>query len=184
MSRKNMRCAVLTNDRMLFQKIRLELYGIADVEIISSDKTGEYDLIFTDLDTYNAPAPGYTMSRIENTKCDIPLPFILGEIRAIAEKFRIGGLSLDTCERTATLRGRVTKLTEVEFALLYALYRRNGEYANREMLLSEVWGGNADSGVINVYIHYLREKLERNGEKIIISSRNNGYKIDEKYLVR
>ena len=32
-----------------------------------------------------------------------------------------------------------------------------------------------------MYVHYLREKLER-GEKIIISSRNHGYKIDAKYL--
>ena len=40
----------------------------------------------------------------------------------------------------------------------------------------------ADEGVLNVYVHYLREKLERGGEKIIISSRGLGYKIDEKYL--
>ena len=35
---------------------------------------------------------------------------------------------------------------------------------------------------MNVYIHYLREKLEADGEKIILSSRSHGYKIDEKYL--
>ena len=52
----------------------------------------------------------------------------------------------------------------------------------REEILSTVWGGEADSGVINVYIHYLREKLEVCGEKIILSSRKCGYKIDEKYL--
>jgi DNA-binding response OmpR family regulator len=35
--------------------------------------------------------------------------------------------------------------------------------------------------VLNVYVHYLREKLE-DGKKIIISSRKLGYKIDERYL--
>ena len=40
----------------------------------------------------------------------------------------------------------------------------------------------ADEKTVNVYIHYLREKLESGGEKIIISSRNMGYKIDSKYL--
>ena len=37
---------------------------------------------------------------------------------------------------------------------------------------------------MNVYVHYLREKLEYNGEKVIISSRKNGYKIDERFFPR
>ena len=48
--------------------------------------------------------------------------------------------------------------------------------------MKTVWGDGADGGVLNVYIHYLREKLEAGGEKIILSSRKQGYKIVEKYL--
>ena len=180
--KKQLRCAVLTTDRMLFQKIRLELYGICDVEIITEGSVSEYDLYFTDLDSYTGTARGYTMTRRENTKCDIPLPFLLGRVRSVAEEAARGGLRLDFNERTAILRGRTAKLTEVEFSLLHALYRRRGAYACREELLFEVWRGSADAGVLNVYIHYLREKLEGQGEKIIISSRNHGYKIDEKYF--
>ena len=36
--------------------------------------------------------------------------------------------------------------------------------------------------MINVYIHYLREKLELCGEKIIIASREAGYRIDKRFL--
>ena len=57
----------------------------------------------------------------------------------------------------------------------------NGEFVSREEILSQVWNGDADCGIINVYIHYLREKIEH-GEKIILSSRKQGYCIDEKYL--
>ena len=39
-----------------------------------------------------------------------------------------------------------------------------------------------DGGVVNVYVHYLREKLEKNGERIIISTRNLGYKINERMV--
>ena len=48
--------------------------------------------------------------------------------------------------------------------------------------LTSEGGDDADGGILNVYVHYLREKLEKRGEKIIISSRKSGYKIDEKYL--
>ena len=80
------------------------------------------------------------------------------------------------------LRGEVIKLTEVEHALFLALMKRGGEFASREDILREVWGSEADEGIINVYVHYLREKLEKSGEKIIVSSRKLGYKIDGKYL--
>jgi DNA-binding response OmpR family regulator len=42
--------------------------------------------------------------------------------------------------------------------------------------------GDKGEGLINVYVHYLREKLEVGGEKIINSSRKNGYAIDEKFI--
>ena len=62
------------------------------------------------------------------------------------------------------------------------IYGAGGEFISREEILERVWKNSADSGVINVYVHYLREKLERHGEKIILSSRKGGYRIDEKYL--
>ena len=61
------------------------------------------------------------------------------------------------------------------------LYEKKGEYVSREELRLGVWDEDTDSGVVNVYIHYLRQKLER-GEKIINTSRSLGYKIDEKYI--
>jgi DNA-binding response OmpR family regulator len=64
------------------------------------------------------------------------------------------------------------------------LIEASGDFISREELIRRVWGEGADGGVLNVYVHYLREKLEKQGEKIIISSRKNGYKIDGKYLTK
>ena len=86
--------------------------------------------------------------------------------------------------RLAYLDGKEIKLTEVEASLLGRLISASGEFVSRGELLRGVWGDSADGGVLNVYIHYLREKLEVCGEKIILSSRSAGYGIDKKYLTR
>ena len=81
------------------------------------------------------------------------------------------------------LHGRRVSLTEVEMKLFYALYSSEG-MIGREELLHRVWGDDADGGVLNVYIHYLRTKLETEGERIIIAARGKGYGISEKYRRR
>ena len=167
---------VRTSDRFLFQKIRLALLEKAEVTLNDTDAALE----IVDIDSGFTPSEGgVTVSRISHA--DLRIPFTVKELLKVA----LGSgpiLSLKGEERCAVLRGEPIKLTEVEYALFRALYNRDGEYASREEILSEVWDENADTGVINVYIHYLREKLERGGEKIINSSRKMGYRIDKKYL--
>ena len=175
--------AVYTADKYLFQKIRLDAPEGVDV-VLGDCASVAHSLAFADLDTVSVfPTGAVTMSRDDKT-CDLKIPFPLGTIAdIIANKEDTGApLTLRDEGRAAILRGEVIKLTEVEFSLLSALLKRGGGFATRDEILSEVWGDGADSGVINVYIHYLREKLEIHGEKIIISSRKCGYKIDEKYI--
>ena len=168
------RALVLTADGYLFQKIRLELDG--EVECVN---TGAADIVIADIDTVDRiPAGAITMSR--KSGADISLPFKLGEVREWLSPKAVEALSLG--DKCAMLDGRAIRLTDVEFALLKAIYARRGGYVKREELLSEVWGGNADGGVINVYVHYLREKLEVGGERVILASRGEGYKINEKLL--
>ena len=167
---------VITPDRYLFQKIRLELFGILKVS------ESEGDICLVDIDAVNAPLGAYTMSR--HGACDVSIPFEIGRIRAFIEEITAKGalLSIDRERRCAYLYGREIRLTELEAALLYALIRGAGEFIERRALISEVFGEAADTGMLNLYVHYLREKLESGGEKIIISSRKAGYKIDGRFL--
>ena len=176
-SEKKRTVTVVTDDAFLYAKIALELADICDCQ---RGGTGA-DLTLVDIDS-GAAAEGLTMSR--RGGADIALPFALGALRALVEGEAARGLALSESDRTARLFGRAVRLTEVEFSLLSALYRRGGEYVSREVLLGEVWPEGADGGVLNVYVHYLREKLESGGERIILSSRNLGYAINEKYLGR
>ena len=85
-------------------------------------------------------------------------------------------------KRCAHIYGKTIRLTDAEFALLSTLFCAGGEFVSREKLIHGVFGDSTTDGILNVYIHYLREKIEINGEKIIISSRKFGYKLDQKFL--
>lgn len=171
---------VYTSDDYLFQKIKLELLGECEVIRMTERSDAEAaDLALTDADDEKyRDFDGLKMKRGGGR--DIALPFRLGSLRDM-----IGGeadiLSAVAEEKCAILSGRRIKLTELEYALFSLLLSRCGEFVSREEILNVVWGGRADSGIVNVYVHYLREKLETDGERIIVSSRNYGYKIDERY---
>lgn len=169
---------VFTSDKFLYQKIKLWAPTGCEVRL---SEVGEISL--WDIDTLGTPEiSAITMSR--HRGADLTLPLSIDEIENLITKDEKSSppLKLDEGERAAILRAEKIKLTEIEYSLLSAIYKRMGGYASRDELLSEVWSGKADSGIINVYVHYLREKLEKYGEKIIVSSRKCGYKIDEKYI--
>ena len=180
MTNKQKKVAVYTNDSFLFQKILLDAPEWA--EVIRGESGVFADIRLVDVDTVKDAAGEFlSMSRVGDA--DIALPFPLGAITDILSEDNEGAelLTLSDGERSAYLRGERIKLTELEYALLGRLMSARGEYTSKEDILRDVWNNEADAGIINVYIHYLREKLEKRGEKIILSSRKCGYKIDEKY---
>ena len=82
------------------------------------------------------------------------------------------------------LRGkRSLALTSREFDLLLLLLRERGRVVSRERILSEIWQGEtaAASNVIEVYVRYLRQKLEEGGERRLIQTvRGQGYCLGER----
>ena len=174
------RVAVFTADRYLYQKIRLELYGAADTVLCPADAGEVYDLVLVDKDGEYAEKSGVYMTRACALENEVQLPFSFGSVLALLTDTE-RGMQLCDADSTVTLSGKRIKLTEVEYKLLSILLEKGGGYTAREELLLRVWNGEADGGVITVYIHYLREKLETEGEKIILCSRKYGYSISEKY---
>jgi DNA-binding response OmpR family regulator len=74
--------------------------------------------------------------------------------------------------------GRVVDLTAQEFRLLEYLVRNRDRVLSRAQLLSAVWDLEADttSNVVDVYVRYLRQKVEAEGEiKLIHTVRGVGY---------
>ena len=176
------RIALLTNNDMLYRRIMLILRDRAEV-IRTSGRT-DADLLVIDKESYpSLDLDGYTLPYTERGGRIYNLPVSHRELISAVEnvdKSQGRTLSLDAESREATLGGEQIRLTEVEARLLTALFNAEG-YLSREELLKSVWGEGTDRGVVNVYIHYLREKLERGGDKIILSSRSEGYMIDKRF---
>jgi two-component system OmpR family response regulator len=122
-------------------------------------------------------------------------PFDFGELlarlRALIRRgpserppvLEVGDLRIDPAARVVTRAGREIELTVREFALLHFLARRAGEVVSREQLLEHVWD-NAEEGstnVVDVYVGYLRNKVERPFRgKIIRTVRGIGFMLEAK----
>lgn len=168
---------IITKDRYLYQKIFLLLEGSYE---ITSDASADFTLV--DVDTASAVAGSQVITLSRGDGEDLKIPFSQKSLLALLSGESEESCSLTLEGRCARLSGKVIKLTEVEAALLSCLLRSRGETVSKEELLSEVWGDGTDGGVVNVYVHYLREKLEAGGEKVIFSTRGVGYRISKKYF--
>lgn len=93
-------------------------------------------------------------------------------------------LSLDTSTRQATRQGRIIPLTAKEYDLLELFLRHPRQVLTREMIFDRVWGYDfgGESNVLDVYIRYLRQKLEQEGEmRLIYTVRSVGYVMRESF---
>jgi two-component system response regulator MprA len=91
-------------------------------------------------------------------------------------------LTLDTSTRQATRGERSIFLTAKEYELLELFLRHPRQVLTREMIFDRVWdydfGG--ESNVLDVYIRYLRQKLEQDGEpRLLHTVRGVGYVMRE-----
>ena len=170
---------VYTSNEYLLQKIRLELLSSAEVvDLTKEERVCDTVLVDGD-DTEFQEVKGLKMCREGG---DIRIPFRIGELSELINNEKSSYLEISRSQRAVKVGKKTVKLTELEYSLLSLLLSEKGGFVSRERILEEVWDGRADKGIINVYVHYLREKIETDGEKIILSSRNFGYKINEKYL--
>jgi two-component system response regulator PrrA len=78
----------------------------------------------------------------------------------------VGDLVIEPHPRTAARGGRALDLTGREFDLLITLARHAGQVLSRRQLLEHVWGytWEVDTNVVDVFVGYLRRKLEAAGE--------------------
>jgi len=93
-----------------------------------------------------------------------------------------GPIRLDPAARTCTIGGTPVDLTPTEFDLLAFLMARKGEALSRDAIHREVWGHDFDRGtnLIDVYVNYVRRKLEDAGcEAPITTVRGVGYRFEE-----
>jgi DNA-binding response OmpR family regulator len=95
---------------------------------------------------------------------------------------RCGDIELSLLTRKVRRGARRVALSTTEFELLAHLIRHRDRVVTREEVLSAVWGYEHDpaTNVVDVYIGYLRRKLNRPGEPVPIHTvRGVGYRLDD-----
>lgn len=101
--------------------------------------------------------------------------------RAAEPVLRVADLEMNRVERTVQRAGRRIDLTSKEFGLLEYLMRNVGQRVTRTQIIQHVWNLSFDTmtNVVDVYINYLRKKVDAGAEvKLIHTIRGVGYKIE------
>jgi two-component system response regulator MprA len=92
------------------------------------------------------------------------------------------GVTLDPSTREAKREDMVMNLTVTEFNLLHLFLRHPRQVLERRQILNDVWGYDfgGDDNVLEIYIGYLRKKLEAEGQpRLIQTVRGVGYALRE-----
>ncbi|MDT4992972.1 MAG: hypothetical protein QOH97_2864 [Actinoplanes sp.] len=141
-------------------------------------KDGEFD----EVDAFDLGADDYLTKPFS-------LMVLAARLRALVRRgaperpvvLAVGDLTLDPARRFVTLAGRAVSLTPREFAVLHFLMRHSDEVVTRTQILEGVWDAHydGDSNVVEVYIGYLRRKIDEPfGRSAIRTIRGAGYRLD------
>jgi DNA-binding response OmpR family regulator len=125
----------------------------------------------------------------------LPKPFafqeLLARLRALGRrkveardpsKLEKDDLILDLRRRRAERAGRLIELSPKEFSLLEFLMRNEGRVVTRTQILDHIWGYDyaPDSNLVDVYISYLRRKIDRgHSKKLVRTLRGVGYALGD-----
>jgi DNA-binding response OmpR family regulator len=118
-------------------------------------------------------------------------PFSLRELRArcfallrrqsgTEAILRYGDLELNRMDHSVRRNGQAVALTNKEYGLLECLMMNKGRCVSRNLLMEQVWklGAEASTNVVDVYVNYLRRKLQENSDHPLIATvRGQGYRI-------
>jgi two-component system response regulator MprA len=172
----------------------LMLPGIDGLEVCRRLRAGGGDipiLVLTAKDSVSDRVIGLDMGADDYMVKPFELDEVLARIRALLRRsqptsrpkiMRFSDLSLDTGTRQAMRGDRVISLTAKEYELLELFMRHPRQVLTRDVIFDRVWAydfGGA-SNIIEVYIRYLRQKLEAEDEdRLLHTVRGVGYVLRE-----
>lgn len=159
-----------------------EIRRRSDVPIIMLTALSDPDAV---VQGFDLGADDYITKPFQFREVQARIAAILRRVRWLQTKWtpsvvRVGRLTVDLDAHTAATNGHVIPLTPIEFRLLYTLMAQPGKAFSREQLMREVWGYDFVGGtnLVEVTVHRLREKIERNPSRPehIVTVRGVGYK--------
>lgn len=97
----------------------------------------------------------------------------------LSDVLRVGEFSIDDGAHEIIYKDRLLMLSPTEYNLLKYLVVNNGLVLSKRIILEKVWGYdfNGEENIVEVYVGYLRDKLQDKGHKVIRTVRGVGYKV-------
>ena len=163
-----------------------EIDGLTILRRLRGEGSTVQVLILTAKDTVDDRVKGLDLGADDYLVKPFAFEELLARIRSLVRRdyeskspvIRVGDLEINTSLRVVRRAGRVIDLTAREYALLELLALRAGETVTRTEIWEHLYDFNNEStsNVTDVYILYLRRKLERNGQPRLIHTRRGiGY---------
>ncbi len=148
-------------------------------------------LLLTALDTVEDRVKGLNAGADDYLIKPFAFSELLARIQALLRRpplqlgtvLRVGDLEMDTARREVSRAGRLIELSQREFALLEYLMRHPCQVLTRTQIAEHIWNFDFfnESNVVDVYIGYLRRKLDRGfNQSLIHTLRGVGYRIAPK----
>ncbi len=178
----NGKILIISKNMALAQGIRVELEEAEyTVDITDCIRSG-YCLYLADADSIDPPAgvPNMLVFSRNKASAHIKRPFTPRElISKIKEKLGDGS-EVYNIYSSGYGEFDVSELTDTEKKLLEVLIENRGSTVSVDELSKRVWGRElVKSNIVNVYVRYLRQKIEKDPEKrVIFTERGKGYRIN------
>lgn len=152
-----------------------ELSGVRMVKRLRAAEVGTPAIMLTARDQIEDRVEGLDAGADDYLPKPFAFPELLARVRALTRRprgeesdravLRAGDVTLDPVRHVVRHGGEAVDLTAKEFALLATLLQRPGQVFTRPVLLDTVWGASPEvyANVVDLYVSYLRKKLDRDG---------------------
>ncbi len=130
---------------------------------------------------FNLGTDDYVTKPVDYDELLLRVNALLRRARIATERqIKIGKLSIDDAEHTATYDGEIIPLSRKEFDLLYKFLSYPGKIFTKKQILDEIWGIDSEctEDTIKTHINRLRNKLGDCSEIEIITIKGFGYKVE------
>ena len=163
-------------DLIVLDRMLPDLDGIQVVKRLRAAELGVPVLMLTARSQLEDRVEGLDAGADDYLPKPFAFPELLARVRALARRppektdrgavLAVGDIELDPGRHEVRRAGERIDLTAKEFALLATLMQRPGQVFTRSVLMDTVWGGTtgAYTNAVDLYVHYLRKKLDRDGE--------------------
>ena len=183
-----------TENKYAVAILDLMLPGLDGIELLRKMRKQNEDssvLIITARDQVGDRVAGLDAGADDYLVKPFALDELMARVRALTRRahsvknpvLKVGDLEIDTRRRAASRGGEAIDLTAREYALLELLALRAGEVVSRAEIWEQLYDYNQDpeSNVVDVFVAYLRRKIEREGKpKLIHTRRGMGYILEER----